>query len=544
MEAEIASQMAHIANNLLVPTLAETNNFYHLGLTRFGVSMRLDQNPTTGLYAIRTDNSGLAMYFAPVWAILKTTGLWQHLRQSADGLLVTNTFIDWMDKLSIDFVMHAEHHFNDWSQLDFTARHTTALGAINEFKTYTGWQQWAATHPAVGSESLVQNAGGTYLERHGSLHVMALWPKMRTDWFPEFAPYPNQAAAATRYATRIAALLANNPNAAPGAHFKDTAYRTPAQIGQTINPTTGVYSGSTCICIQALPPSIDLIADGTSPRAVSGLADPGATVKVYADGSATAYATVTANALGGWVIPAGYTGPNGLHFLRATAELSACPGVSVLGAPEPFTITTSSVLPVVPTISNEPTNTANQSGTALVQINGIGAPGETVSLYSGATLLGTAVVGLGGDWVISLSQTPGDYTLTATATNSSATSLPSAPQSYSVIPSTVSIDQVTANVTGEITVNASNCSPGAVVSYVFTPGGIVTSPCGVPAVFQGGASGSTYSVAAFQTLNGKQSPSQGGTSVFIPFTDDDPYSSVLGNRLSISCVTYRPGMTQ
>jgi len=144
----------------------------------------------------------------------------------------------------------------------------------------------------------------------------------------------------------------------------------------------------------------------TSNAALSGTGDPNAVVHFTVDGKAIA-TTVTADATGAWSFtPTGLA--NGAHTVVATeTDAAGNTGSSSLG----FTLDT-----VAPTVSigNETFNSGK------VALTGTAAEaGDTISIYDGATLLGTTASGSGGAWTFNtgtVSNTIHTFTVTATDT--------------------------------------------------------------------------------------------------------------------------------
>jgi hypothetical protein len=145
--------------------------------------------------------------------------------------------------------------------------------------------------------------------------------------------------------------------------------------------------------------STPAVTTTSSPVTVTGTGDAGDTVALY-DG-ATKIATVVVGAGGGWTLTVSLA--VGTHSLTATQTTSGI--VKFTSAPSaPVTVRVYAP-PPAPTIS-APANSA----TALT-VNGTGGVGNTISVYDGTTLIGTALVGSGGTWSLALTLTLGAHSL-------------------------------------------------------------------------------------------------------------------------------------
>jgi Ca2+-binding RTX toxin-like protein len=102
----------------------------------------------------------------------------------------------------------------------------------------------------------------------------------------------------------------------------------------------------------------------------------------------------------------------------ANYALSFSPGHGFGGDDDEFFVITpvpaGSTHPSTPSITSAPANTA----TAPFTISGVGAAGQLISLYDGATLLGTAIISATGNWTIQVGTLAlGTHTITAVQTN-------------------------------------------------------------------------------------------------------------------------------
>ncbi|MEJ7648740.1 MAG: Ig-like domain-containing protein [Nakamurella sp.] len=144
----------------------------------------------------------------------------------------------------------------------------------------------------------------------------------------------------------------------------------------------------------------------TATPTISGTAEPNATVNVTIDGAAPI--TTTADGAGNWTI----TSPvlaNGAHTATATQ--------TVAGATSPATptrnFTVAVAAPAAPVITAPADNTVSNNRTPV--ITGTGVVGNTITVFDGATSLGTTTVITGGTWTLTSPQlSEGLHTFTAT----------------------------------------------------------------------------------------------------------------------------------
>jgi hypothetical protein len=166
--------------------------------------------------------------------------------------------------------------------------------------------------------------------------------------------------------------------------------------------------------------STDNTTSATLP-VVTGLAEANSTVNLY-DG-ATLIATLTATAGGVWTYTAASAWTSGAHPLTATAT-DAVGNVSPVSSTLTVTIDTSTPLPPsTPNLAD-----ASDSGTSSIDdltnvtlptLTGAGEAGTTVTLYDGATAVGSATVAADGTWSVvpSPALTTGTHLLKARVTD-------------------------------------------------------------------------------------------------------------------------------
>ena len=159
------------------------------------------------------------------------------------------------------------------------------------------------------------------------------------------------------------------------------------------------------------PPTINALpANTTSPVTISGTGVAGATITLYE--GPTVIGTATVGAGGTWTttvssLTSSSTGVQ--HTITAQQT------VGILTSLSSGSVTTRVyVVPGAPAISNATVGSVKK-GVATVTVTGTGVAGYTITLYNGATVLGT-VVASNGTWSISVSLATGSHTLSATQT--------------------------------------------------------------------------------------------------------------------------------
>lgn len=197
----------------------------------------------------------------------------------------------------------------------------------------------------------------------------------------------------------------------------------------------------------------DKTTNDTTPT-LTGTAEAGSLITIYLDGSVTPVSTVTADGSGNW----SYTPPalgEGLHTFEVTATLNGLtsgrsPAAAVtVDLTAPGTPTIGSVLddvgPGTGPLTNGQTTNDNQP-----TLTGTGAVGDTISIYSNGTLLGSVVVGNTGTWSYTTSPlAEGNNILTIRETDPAGNqSAPSA--GFTVVVDTVSTTPVITNVTDNV----------------------------------------------------------------------------------------------
>ncbi|MBA7773087.1 MULTISPECIES: BapA/Bap/LapF family large adhesin [Enterobacter] len=235
-------------------------------------------------------------------------------------------------------------------------------------------------------------------------------------------------------------------NASPGATFNvvDSPLDLPqvpviTAIVDDVDPVTGDVKDKT--------------TNDTTPT-LTGTAEAGSLITIYQDGDVTAVSTVTADGSGNWSYTPTVLG-EGLHTFEVTATLNGAtsgrsPAASVtvdLTAPGTPTIgaVIDDVNPGTGPLTNGQTTNDNQP-----TLTGSGTVGDTISVYSNGTLLGTALVGNTGTWVFTPpALAEGNNVLTIRETdpagNESGLSI-----GFTIVVDTVSTTPVITNVTDNV----------------------------------------------------------------------------------------------
>ncbi|MCY1001153.1 DUF4215 domain-containing protein [Myxococcus sp. MISCRS1] len=183
---------------------------------------------------------------------------------------------------------------------------------------------------------------------------------------------------------------------------------------------------SLSIC-QLIPVLTDPAPGGVTDPVIGGTGSPGSTIDVYVDGGTTPVCTVVVDAAGRWTCDLGNI-PEGTHSVVLTS--------TEVGATEtapPATIIVELTPPTTPVITGPANGSTVSTGTP--PISGTSAPGTTVTVREGTTVVCTATTDASGNWSCTPT-TPlpdGSHTLTATAvTPEGSTSETSAPTTFIV----------------------------------------------------------------------------------------------------------------
>jgi hypothetical protein len=204
----------------------------------------------------------------------------------------------------------------------------------------------------------------------------------------------------------------------------------------------GLFSSIFSFTIDITAPDAPIITPITSPRntdisTISGTAEAGSSVQVYESGAALD-SPVTADGNGAWTLTLGTAlGEGSYSFTAIATDAATNPSDPSSPAVE---VTVDKTAPDAPIITDP---TAGTQNTAISSISGTsGEEGLTITVYDGATSLGTTTSGVGGVWSLtSLNLGDGSHSLTATATDAGGNpSDPSAAVNVIVQTATITID--------------------------------------------------------------------------------------------------------
>jgi Tol biopolymer transport system component len=208
------------------------------------------------------------------------------------------------------------------------------------------------------------------------------------------------------------------------ASLSEGAHALSAVAVDTTGNTSVSSAAVTVVVDTAAPdvPSISTPTDGSALSApnvtVSGTAEAGASVTVYADG--TAVGTTHADAGGAWTLTTSPLG-DGQHAVWATATDGAA---NTSSASVSVQVAVDANAPAAPVITS-PDN-ATVTGGSDVVVAGTAEPNATVHVSDGGAVVATATADGGGAWATHAQLSDGAHTLVATATdavgNTSATS--------------------------------------------------------------------------------------------------------------------------
>ena len=175
------------------------------------------------------------------------------------------------------------------------------------------------------------------------------------------------------------------------------------------------------------PPTISsLPANSISPVPISGTGIAGAMITLY-EGTTQIGPAITVAANGTW-----------------STTLSLLPGTHTIGARQTSNGLTSQLSATVTTtvyaqppapLMNQPSVGSVKKNIAPVTVTGTGVTGYTITLYDGATVIGTTTVLANGNWTLTVNLASGTHSLTATQTQvAGVTSLPSSPPRSVTVP--------------------------------------------------------------------------------------------------------------
>ena len=240
----------------------------------------------------------------------------------------------------------------------------------------------------------------------------------------------------------------NSPSSAPSAAVTVTLWSLPLAPYITTG-TFGQSSSTTMNTIVGVPTTI----------AGSALL-PNATVKLYDNG--VLIATLTANGVGYWSTTTSYAA-TGTHAITAT---ETDPTTGFVSNPSATTQLVVYVQPPKPTV----TSAVAGNNPGLYTVSGTGVVGDTISLFDGSSLVGSATVQNGNSWSIqNVAFRGGSNSLTATQTQvPGVTSVASVPLVITVtVPAqpTVGSAVPVSNSPGQYTVSGTGLSGDTITLY-------------------------------------------------------------------------------
>ncbi|MCU6208008.1 BapA/Bap/LapF family large adhesin [Enterobacter cloacae] len=198
----------------------------------------------------------------------------------------------------------------------------------------------------------------------------------------------------------------------------------------------------------------DKTTNDTTPTLV-GTAEPGSIITVYQDGVQVLLPTVTADANGDWSYTPALPLGEGAHTFEVTATLNG----ETSGRSPVATVTVDLTAPDAPAIGaviddvgpgTGPLTDGQTTNDNRPTLTGSGTAGDTISIYSNGTLLGTTVVGQTGNWSFTPSAlAEGNNVLTIRETDPAGNqSAPSA--GFTIVVDTSSTTPVIVNVTDDV----------------------------------------------------------------------------------------------
>jgi hypothetical protein len=167
-------------DKILIPTLNETKNPFHVAIKKLGVPVSATQKDN--LWYLSVEGSALNYYHAGVFLTMKKMGLWDKLRTDAKSKAVLDFVVDSMNKFSVDFILDADGRPDTMSFV--------IAGPFNRFEDIDAshvpnWSEWAQMFPKRGLQSWIRQENGAKFESYAGPHLRAQWAIMMRDWFPE-----------------------------------------------------------------------------------------------------------------------------------------------------------------------------------------------------------------------------------------------------------------------------------------------------------------------------------------------------------------------
>ena len=193
VERMFLAELHNWHDQILVPTIAETKNPYHVGLKRLGIPVQAVQQ-ADGWY-LKSDATPLQFYHAGLFIAMKKIGIWDQIRQDPKAKAVLDFVAQSMNKYSTDFMADTAGRAEDPSGTVTVAGPFARFEDINADSVPT-WSEWSKRFPANGAETWVRDSSGVLKERYAGQYLRAQWTIMIRDWFPELATARTAAAAA------------------------------------------------------------------------------------------------------------------------------------------------------------------------------------------------------------------------------------------------------------------------------------------------------------------------------------------------------------
>jgi hypothetical protein len=212
----------------------------------------------------------------------------------------------------------------------------------------------------------------------------------------------------------------------PGSPLADGAHTVTATQTDPTGNTSGASSSvvftvdTTAAAPVITGPASGALTNDPTP-AITGTAEPGATVTVTIDG--TVVGTTTADGTGAWTVTPGSPLADGTHTVTAT-QTDPAGNTSPTSAGVTFNVDTTPPAAPVITAPADGTVTADPTPT----VSGTAAPGSVVEVVVDGTVVGTTTAAPDGSWSLPLTDPLGDgpHTIEATATDRAGNTSPAA----------------------------------------------------------------------------------------------------------------------
>jgi hypothetical protein len=171
-------------DTILVPTMAETKNPFHVALKQLGIPIQAVQD-SQGLWYLKSEASSLSYYHATFFVTLKSLNLWDVLQKDPKAKASLDFVIESLNKFSLDTIVDTDGRVETEDGLVTIAGPFTKFEDITASSVPRSWREWALQNPAKGKENWITDANGKYVERYAGQHLRAQWAFVMKDWFPE-----------------------------------------------------------------------------------------------------------------------------------------------------------------------------------------------------------------------------------------------------------------------------------------------------------------------------------------------------------------------